>query len=156
MSCNLQRKGINYVYFCLKSIFGMCDYTSHNLFGNFENTLFQRPVKIVASPRSKSDRNSEMTSLAFWLRNMFNDAPNTLFPLNKLSKWIRIWPTKNVTFISSIWMTSCENLKKTQSIFVQTIWIYGIISVFMTKYKPLAFCGCLFLCTPNSSRLSLS
>lgn len=107
-------------------------HTSHNLFVNFENTLFHRPVKMLARPRSKSPLNSEITvndmefhkcissklkfafwilclpSLAFWLRNIFNDAPSTLLPLNKLSKWIRICPTKNVTFISSIWITSCK------------------------------------------------
>lgn len=74
--------------------------------GNFENTLFHSPVKISASPNSKSDRNSDITSLAFWFRNMLSDAPSTLLPLNKLCRWMRIPPTKNVTFISSMWITS--------------------------------------------------
>lgn len=94
-------------HFCIGTVRSYF-YTSQNLFGNLENTLFHRPVKMLASPRSKSDLNSEITSLAFWFRNIFNDAPNTLFPLNKLSKWIRIEPTKNVTFISSMWITSCK------------------------------------------------
>lgn len=82
-------------------------YNSHNLIGIFENTLFQRPVNTLASPCSRSDRNSEITSLAFWFKNMFSEAPNTLLPLNKLSKWMRMLPTMNDTFISSMWIASC-------------------------------------------------
>lgn len=38
-------------------------YTSHNLFGILENTLFHKPVKMLARPRSKSLRNSEITEI---------------------------------------------------------------------------------------------
>lgn len=139
--CNMRERN-KLCVLCLTAIFGMqsLNYTSHNLFGNFENTLFQRPVNISARPCSKSDRSSDITSLAFWFRNMFKDAPNTLFPLNKLSKWIRIWPTKNVTFISSMWMTSCKKERQKLISHVSKIWIDSKWNTNLWLFSDAYFC----------------
>lgn len=80
---------------------------SHNLVGIFVKNLFQRPVNICSRPLSRSLLSSAITSAAFWLRNIFNDADNTLLPLKRFSRWIRIVPTTNTTRIWSMCMASC-------------------------------------------------
>lgn len=72
-------------------------------------TEFQIPSKISPNPFSRSSWSSPKISLAFWFKNIENEAESTLLPLNKLSRWILIPPTLNFTFIWSILITSWKS-----------------------------------------------